>query len=140
MTEMADVMTPEQRSRCMSRIQGKHTKPEVLLRKTLWASGLRYRLHTKLPGRPDIVFSKAKVVVFIDGCFWHRCPIHGAMPKTNREFWKAKLLGNVKRDRKNEEELQRQGWFVLRFWEHDIEADLRTVAKKIQSVVKKRRK
>lgn len=135
---MTDVMTPAQRSRCMSRIQGKHTKPEVLLRKALWAGGLRYRLHAKLPGRPDIVFTKVKIAVFIDGCFWHCCPLHGVRPKTNADFWEAKLAGNVARDKNNEIKLQQQGWHVLRFWEHQIEEDVATVAKRIHQSVRRR--
>lgn len=137
---MTDVMTPLQRSRCMSRIQGKNTSPEVLLRKALWAAGLRYRIHMKLPGRPDIVFTQVKVAVFIDGCFWHRCPTHGVMPKSNAEFWKAKLNGNVKRDRKNEKQLQRLGWQVMRFWEHQVEDSIESVAKEIKSRVSKRKR
>jgi DNA mismatch endonuclease (patch repair protein) len=124
----------------MSRIQGKNTKPEVLLRKALWTSGLRYRLRAKLPGRPDIAFTKVKVAVFIDGCFWHRCPIHGVMPKSNADFWKTKLNGNVKRDRKNEAKLRQQGWHVLRFWEHQVEEELVKVVKQIHLFVLRRQR
>src|SRR4051794_33740524 len=96
---MADVLNPEQRSRCMSRIKGKNTKPELMLRKALWAAGLRYRLHTRLPGRPDLTFSGSRVVVFVDGCFWHSCPKHRTTPKTNAAFWNAKIGRNTARDR-----------------------------------------
>lgn len=137
---MTDVMTPTQRSRCMSRIQGKNTSPETQLRKALWASGLRYRIHAKLPGKPDIIFSKLKIIIFIDGCFWHRCPVHGVMPKTNKEFWKAKLNGNVKRDRKNDRVLKRLGWQVLRYWEHQVKTDLEKVSQEIISTIEKQKK
>ena len=137
---MADVMTPMQRSRCMSRIQGKNTSPETSLRKALWATGLRYRIHAKLPGKPDIVFTKLKVVIFIDGCFWHRCPIHGVMPKSNADFWKAKLKGNVKRDRKTDKTLRKLGWEVMRFWEHQVENELEKVVKEVISFVSKKRR
>lgn len=137
---MTDVMTPVQRSRCMSRIKGRNTTPEVLLRKSLWAIGLRYRLHAKLPGKPDIVFTKIKVAVFIDGCFWHCCPIHGVKPKSNANFWKTKLKGNVMRDRKTERELQQQGWHVLRFWEHQIEDELEKAVSEIKKLVFRRRR
>lgn len=110
----------------------------MLLRKALWASGLRYRLHAKLPGRPDIAFTKVKVAVFIDGCFWHRCPLHGVMPKSNVDFWKRKLMGNVKRDRKNDALLQGEGWYVLRLWEHQVETELVKVVKQIVSITRKR--
>src|SRR5262245_58666688 len=91
LAKRTDVLTPAQRSRCMSHIKGKDTKPELLLRKALWRLGLRYRLHAKIPGRPDVVFPKAKVAVFIDGCQWHCCPIHFVRPKSNQEFWDRKF-------------------------------------------------
>ena len=137
---MTDVMTPAQRSRCMSRIHGKNTSPETQLRKALWATGLRYRIHAKLPGRPDIIFPALKIAIFVDGCFWHRCPEHGVMPKTNREFWKAKLSGIVKRDRKIGKELKRLGWHVLRYWEHQVEADLEMVSREISLTIDSRKR
>lgn len=85
-----DVMTPEQRSRCMSHVRGKDTKPELLLRRALWKKGLRYRLFNKLPGRPDILFIRKRVAIFVDGCFWHGCPEHGTQPRSNADFWKKK--------------------------------------------------
>ena len=76
---MVDKLTPEERSWLMSRIRSKETSPEMLLRKALWTAGLRYRLKNKLPGKPDLVFPSAKVAIFIDGCFWHGCPLHGGI-------------------------------------------------------------
>ncbi|MBO5367603.1 very short patch repair endonuclease [Methanocorpusculum sp.] len=118
---MTDVLTPEQRKRNMSRIRGKNTSPELKLRKMLWESGIRgYRVHYKLLGKPDIVFTRKKVVVFVDGCFWHKCPVCFRPPETNAEFWNDKLQKNVERDLKVTKELEDLGWTVLRFWEHEV--------------------
>jgi DNA mismatch endonuclease, patch repair protein len=130
-----DVLTPEQRSWCMSRIKGKDTKPELCLRKALWALGLRYRLGAGVAGRPDMVFKSAKVAIFVDGCFWHRCPRHGVMPKHNRDFWRKKIEGNVERDRRVNDRLRGEGWKVLRFWEHDVESDLEIVLRTVVAAV-----
>lgn len=116
-------MTPEQRSRCMSAIRGKDTKPEMIVRKYLFSRGLRYRLHVKtLPGSPDIVLPKYKTVIFVDGCFWHGhegCKYY-RLPKTNTDFWRAKIERNISRDIRNEAELNARGWSVIRVWECDI--------------------
>lgn len=121
-----DNMTPIARSRLMSRVRRKGTGIEVALRKALWATGLRYRLSTKerLPGSPDIIFPGAMVVVFVDGCFWHGCPVHGTMPKSRPDFWATKITRNRERDRQVDTNLVQLGWKVLRFWEHDIRARL----------------
>ncbi len=109
------------RSEQMSRIRGKDTSPERLLRSALWRAGLRFRLQSKTPhGRPDVVFSKAKVAVFIDGCFWHGCPEHYVRPRTRNDFWSAKLMENVGRDRRQTLQLEAEGWRVCRFWEHQV--------------------
>lgn len=128
---MADFMTPEQRRRCMSRVKSKNTKPEMLLRKELWQLGLRYRLKNDLPGNPDIVFPGKKVVIFVDGCFWHGCPIHGTIPKTNTTFWRNKIRRNIERDRDNDSTLTQQGWLVIRVWEHAIKENLSQTTKRI---------
>lgn len=98
------------------------TKPEVELRSRLWAIGLRYRVdHKVLPGlrrRADIAFLGPRVAVFVDGCFWHRCPEHGTTPRANREWWEQKLGRNVERDRDTDERLAAAGWLVVRVWEH----------------------
>ncbi|MBY3115643.1 very short patch repair endonuclease [Rhizobium laguerreae] len=128
---MPDVMTPEQRSRCMSRIRATKTKPEMRLRKALWTQGLRYRVNRKLPGKPDLVFVGARLAVFVDGCFWHGCPIHGKSPKSNQSYWTPKIARNRERDVIVSAALQSAGWTVLRFWEHEIEADLGGVVETI---------
>ncbi|MGE0133381.1 MAG: very short patch repair endonuclease [Blastocatellales bacterium] len=117
---MADIVTPEFRSRMMRGIRGKDTKPEVLLRKLLFASGLRFRLHRKdLPGKPDLVLPKWNAAVFVHGCFWHRhegCSL-AATPGTRTEFWRCKFEGNVKRDARNRDQLLAARWRVATVWE-----------------------
>lgn len=118
---MADVHTKNQRSYNMSRIRSLDTKPEIKLRKILWREGLRYTKNNHdVSGKPDIVFRKQKIAVFIDGCFWHKCPEHYNKPKNNEEFWEIKINSNTQRDRKINEQLTNQGWKVFRIWEHDI--------------------
>src|SRR5689334_7733996 len=99
----------------MSRIQGRDTKPEILLRRTLWKIGLRYRLKSKLPGKPDLVFPGARLAVFVDGCQWHCCPDHFVRPKSNQAFWDLKFEKNRARDLKVNTFLNEEGWRVLRF-------------------------
>lgn len=121
---MSDVLTAEQRSYCMSQIKGAGTKPEIVIRKTLWGLGYRYRIKNNLPGRPDIVFVSLNTVVFVDGCFWHKCPEHFVQPKTRAQFWADKINSNVVRDHRNNEALKLQGWRVIRIWEHEINDSL----------------
>ena len=120
---MADVMTPEQRSRCMAAVKGKDTKPEMIVRKYLFSRGLRYRVNNrKLPGSPDIVLKKYKTVVFVDGCFWHGhegCK-YSRLPKSNVDFWRHKITMNIARDYANNVDLKLAGWRVIRIWECEI--------------------
>ncbi len=120
---MADVMTSEQRSRCMAAIKGKDTKPELFVRKYLFSRGLRFRVQVrKLPGNPDIVLPKYMTVIFVNGCFWHGhegCR-YFRLPKSNIEFWEEKIERNVARDVRNEGELKALGWRVVRVWECEI--------------------
>lgn len=114
-----DVHSPEQRSFNMSRIRGKDTCPEIMVRRWLWANGYRYRLHRKdLPGKPDIVLPKYQAVIFVHGCFWHR---HGCSltttPVSRRDFWLAKFEENVGRDKRNIKSLLEQFWRVMVVWE-----------------------
>lgn len=117
---MADIVSPEVRSRMMSRIRGRDTKPEVALRKALFRRGFRYRANDRrLPGSPDIVFPKYGAVVLVHGCYWHRhpgCP-KAYTPKSRLEFWQSKFDQNVARDRRNLEELLAAGWRVAIVWE-----------------------
>jgi len=115
-----DVFTQEERSRVMSRVRSKNTKPELIVRHTAHRLGLRFRLHSKaLPGIPDLVFRKYNSVVFVNGCFWHQHPgcKRATMPTSNRDFWRRKLMGNVSRDQEHVNELKRNGWRVLTIWE-----------------------
>lgn len=120
---VTDVLTKEQRSYCMSRIRGRDTKPELLLRHILWKKGIQYRLKSKLTGKPDLIFPSARVVVFVDGCQWHCCPDHWVRPKSNTDFWDAKFERNRNRDINVNQLLNDQGWKVLRFWEHQVKAN-----------------
>lgn len=135
----SDLMSPEQRSELMSRIRGKDTGPELALRRAVWAMGLRYRLHFRINRfRPDLVFTKTHVAIFVDGCFWHCCPLHGVKPKGNAIFWKNKLERNVQRDKDANRELAANGWTVMRFWEHEIEKDVQECARMIADSIKRK--
>lgn len=117
-----DVHSPEKRSFNMSKIRSKNTKPEILVRKWLWKNNYRYRLYASdLPGKPDIVFRSRKAVIFVHGCFWHQhgCKYSSA-PKSHQDFWIKKFELNIKRDKKNIENLLNQGWQVLILWECEI--------------------
>lgn len=123
--------TPEITHKIMSAVKSKNTKPELLLRQALWAKGMRYRVNVgKLPGKPDIVFSKVKLAVFCDGDFWHghNWAIRG-MASLDEEleqyssFWKEKILSNVQRDEMNTARLRENGWVIIRIWESEIKAD-----------------
>jgi DNA mismatch endonuclease (patch repair protein) len=134
MSKKPDLKPTSGRSRIMSSIRSKETKIEVLLRKTLWQSGIRnYRKYPKLPGKPDLVFPRYKVIIFIDGCFWHGCPEHYKPPQKNKKFWFEKIQENKKRDAEVDTLLRRQGYDVVRIWEHDIMSDVDDVCKQIKA-------
>ena len=127
MGESRDLLTPEQRSRNMSKIRGKNTKPELLVRKLLHAKGYRYRLHgqaggSKLPGRPDLVFSSRRKVIFVNGCFWHfhDCKVGLHSPTANADFWETKRTRTRERDLVQREQLRAAGWDVLTVWECEL--------------------
>lgn len=129
---MADVLTKKQRQYNMSQIRSKNTSPEVALRRILYSAGVRgYRLHYDLPGKPDIVFARKKMAVFVDGCFWHKCPKCFVVPQTRQKFWMEKIGKNVKRDAIVNKTLKRLGWTVLRFWEHEVRTSPGKCCKKI---------
>lgn len=111
---------PLTRSETMSRIRSRNTKPEMLLRRAVWRKGGRYRLHYPLPGSPDMAFVRARVAIFVDGCFWHCCPLHCSMPSSSPEYWSKKLRRNQARDRETNERLRELGWHVVRVWEHEV--------------------
>jgi DNA mismatch endonuclease (patch repair protein) len=133
-----DHLTREERSRLMSRIRRTDTEPELVFRRALFAGGARgYRLHRRLDGcRPDLLFTRARVVVFIDGCFWHgcrRCEI--PMPRSNRSYWLPKLARNIARDRTVRRRLRRNGWNVIRIWEHEVSADATACARRVLQIL-----
>lgn len=114
-----DIVSPEERSRMMSGISGKNTRPELVVRSLAHRLGLRFRLHASdLPGRPDLVFPRHQTALFVHGCFWHRhdCNL-AAVPKTRMEFWLAKFAATVERDRRTRVSCEVQGWRVLEIWE-----------------------
>ena len=120
---MPDILNPTQRSYCMSRIRGKDTKPEILVRKGLHARGFRFRLQDRgLPGRPDIVLPKYGVAIMVNGCFWHghKGCRYATRPKTNEEFWEAKIARNRHRDEVTEAHLEALGWTVITIWECEL--------------------
>lgn len=120
---MTDVLTPTQRRFNMSRIRNKNTRPEIIVRSLLHKNGFRYRLHVKeLPGKPDLVFPKYKVALFINGCFWHMhdCKYGNVVPASNFDFWKNKREKNLQHDKKVYEELKVMGWKVRIIWECQI--------------------
>ena len=133
---MPDNLTPEQRSRTMSRIRSRNTKPELTVRQLAHARGLRFRTHAKwLPGTPDLVFSRARVAVFVDGDFWHgwRFPDwrDGLAP-----YWRAKIERNMDRDRETLTHLRSDGWTVIRLWEHEIQEDPAGCVDRIEDAVR----
>ena len=121
---MQDTLTPEARSHLMARIRGRDTGPELHVRRALWTDGFRYRIHVgDLPGTPDLVLSKYRIVVFVHGCFWHQ---HGCKrskrPASNREFWNSKFDANISRDARNRMRLKDRGWTVTTIWECKLES------------------
>jgi DNA mismatch endonuclease (patch repair protein) len=133
--------TPEITYKIMSAVKSKNTRPEIALRKALWTQGMRYRVNVKtLPGKPDIVFTRAKIAVFCDGDFWHghNWVIRGLSSFEDElarysQFWKDKICGNIERDIKNTSRLEADGWIVIRIWESDIKSD---VSKCASAVIK----
>lgn len=143
---MADIVSQEKRSKMMSGIKGKDTKPEITVRKALHKKGFRFRLHDRnLPGKPDIVLPKYRTVVLINGCFWHghNCNLF-KWPKTNRFFWEDKINSTKARDEKNIKHLENQGWHVITVWEcslrgksiEAIEATINLLANEIKGNIK----
>ena len=137
---MPDTYPPEVRSRVMARVRGKDTGPEMLLRRALWAAGVRgWRCHRRaVPGRPDLAFGPAKLAVFVDGGFWHGHPSK-YWPGRSGPYWDAKIARNQARDRKVDAELEELGWAVIRLWDFEVEADPRLAAQSVAAVLADRR-
>ncbi len=136
---MADRISVEHRSWNMSRIRGKDTKPEIVLRSLMHRAGFRYRLHDKkLPGKPDLVLPKHKTAIFVNGCYWHRhegCP-KATTPKTNTAFWTKKFEETVERDARKSSELIESGWHVVTVWECELENDAVGLVEGLRSQLK----
>lgn len=135
---MSDIFEPAKRSEIMSRIRGRDTKPELVVRRIAHRLGFRYRLHRQdLPGRPDIVFPRYRAIIMVHGCFWHRHPgcKYAYTPKTRVQFWRKKFEGNVVRDRRNELALSELGWRTMVIWECETK-DHQDVAARIESFLR----
>ena len=136
--ERSPIPESESISRLMSANRGKDTKPELILRKALYRNGLSgYRLHwNKAPGRPDICYPGKMLAIFVNGCFWHRCPnCNPSMPKTHLEFWENKFNRNIERDRRKIKELEKMGWLSMVFWECQIKNNLDECIDRISSTI-----
>jgi len=126
-----DNLNPHIRRKNMQNIRSKNTIMELKVRSLLHKKGLRFRIHTNLIGKPDIVFQSKRVVVFLDSCFFHKCPYHYIETKSNKKYWKPKLQRNKERAKEVNEHLKKDGWTVLRFWEHQIKKNPEKVISKI---------
>mgnify|MGYP005851435249 FL=1 len=134
---MTDVLTKKQRSYNMARIKSKNTGPELVLRKLLSKNKVRgYRLHYKIFGNPDLVFPEKRLAIFIDGCFWHKCPVCFIKPTSHVKFWEQKIRNNLKRDKEVNKFLAKNNWKVLRIWEHEIEKNPEKICLKIIKLLK----
>lgn len=132
---------PLTRGEIMARVGQRDTAPELGLRRALWSVGLRYRVAIRLEGvLVDLAFPGAMVAVFVDGCFWHGCPSHGTLPKSNEPYWTQKLADNRRRDIRQTERLTQAGWYVVRAWEHEMDQGFAATVALIASLVRKGRR
>ncbi|NKB48162.1 MAG: DNA mismatch endonuclease Vsr [Alphaproteobacteria bacterium] len=132
------MVTKTTRSDIMRAVKGQDTKPEMAVRRMVHAMGYRYRLHRKdLPGKPDLVFASRKKIIFVHGCFWHGhdCARGARVPKSNRHYWEAKIMGNKDRDKKSEKALSKDGWDVFTVWECELK-DHQAVSENIEAFLK----
>jgi DNA mismatch endonuclease, patch repair protein len=136
---MTDNLTKEQRKKNMRAIKSQSAL-ENRVTKELWKMGFRFRKNANLFGKPDISIKKYKIVIFIDSCFWHCCPIHGNMPKSNRDYWEKKLERNKKRDIEVNQYYKDKGWNILRVWEHEIKENLLQTINLIEDFIRKNQK
>lgn len=137
-----DIWTPEKRSEVMSRIKSRgNMSTEIALVQGMRAAGIKgWRTHQpiiadNLKIRPDFVFRPQRVAVFVDGCFWHRCPLHGTVPESNREFWQKKFESNRARDTRNNRVLRGSGWTVVRLWEHSVKKNLESCLRRVKKAL-----
>jgi DNA mismatch endonuclease (patch repair protein) len=128
---MVDNLTEEQRSRTMSRIRSKWTMQEKRIHRYLKKAKVKHNMHPHISGNPDIILPEKKIAVFLHGCFWHKCPKHYKAPKTHKNYWLPKIERNVERDKNNSRILKKEGWRVVRIWEHEIKHNLEQSVKKL---------
>ncbi|RKD26015.1 very short patch repair endonuclease [Ammoniphilus oxalaticus] len=134
---MADKITRQQRSNTMRAVRSQGTKLEQAVTKRLWTMGFRFRKNVqKLFGKPDLAIQKYKVVLFIDSCFWHGCPLHCRMPQSNTAYWQQKIERNRTRDEEVDSYYHEKGWKLLRIWEHDLKEDFEGTIERIASFMK----
>ena len=132
---MPDKFDKKTRSKIMSKIRSKNTSLEINFRKLLWKHGLRgYRIHYNLPGKPDIVFVSKRIVIFLDGDFWHGYNWKGLGKVPPKEYWQEKIQKNIERAKKYNKQLRKEGWVVLRFWEHEIKKNPEKCIKVVKDV------
>lgn len=135
---MTDTVTPKERSRIMAKVKGRGNKStELKLIKYFKESGIKgWRRKYPLSGNPDFAIPKARLAIFVDGCFWHGCKEHCRLPATNREYWVAKIDRNIKRDQKINKDLEAKKWLVIRIWEHELKkSNYQKILKKIKDLV-----
>jgi len=128
---MVDNLTKEQRSKCMSRIRSKWTVQEVKIHNYLKGNKIKHKMHPRLIGKPDILLTNTNVVVFLHGCFWHKCPKCYKEPKSQKDYWLLKIDNNMKRDKKYARMLKFEGYKVIKVWEHEVKKDFNRALKKI---------
>ncbi len=134
---MPDNLNKATRSKVMASIRGTNTRPELKIRRLLWNRGMRYRIHRRdIPGTPDIAIMNKRVAIFIDGCFWHGCPTCYLPPSSHKRFWQQKLARNRQRRTEVVNELRREGWTVISFWEHQTNKDPTMVVNEIERCVR----
>jgi len=131
---MADTLTKEERSKLMSKIKNENTLPELTLRQLLSKMRYRYKTYYGIE-KIDIAFPAEKVVIFVDGCFWHSCPKHFHIPKSNRLYWLPKLKKNIERSKKKDQRLKKEGWKVVHIWEHEVIKNSQGCANKVVSAL-----
>jgi len=136
---MTDVFTKEKRSWVMSRIRSKDTKMENILASKMKENGINFERYPKIFGKPDFLIKNSNIVVFVDGCFWHKCSKCYKEPKTRKEFWIPKIEENVRRDKEVNKRLKKEGYHIIRFWEHEVEKNVEKCVKIIKGLLKSNR-
>ncbi len=131
-----DIVSKEKRSEIMSKIRGFDTRPEIFLKRLLESEGISFEYQPEIGGRPDFLIQSARLCIFVDGCFWHGCPRHFRLPKTNRKFWREKIERNRARRRRVRSLLNRRGYRVFSLWEHDLDVDSARIRRLLRAVGK----